>query len=186
MSIIERLLCSVAAPVSSRASKKVVAFIGGVALAGSVGACATGPQGPSMPVRYDLPSSYQRAVAMNDPQRPSDAEIRRFWDSRLHSSPQSPVAPSPSWKNNLGPMAAGAGLGAVGGMMANRAMAGETAAAVAGGAKAVEGGEAVSAGRAVGAVRAGAAAVGAAEAVEGAEAAEILEVIISRLAIFLL
>ena len=49
--------------------KRVAAFMGGASLAALASACSPVPQGPSMPVRYDLAPSYYRYAAQR-PYRP--------------------------------------------------------------------------------------------------------------------
>jgi hypothetical protein len=143
-------------------------------VAAALGACSSVP-GPVSSMPYYV---YQRP-AYYTYQRPAYVPTQHY---AAPSYRQSPVAsaPSPSWNHDLGNVALGAGVGAVGGMIANKALSGETAAVVGEGAEAAEVGEAVTAGRALGAARAGAAALGAAEAVEGAEAAGGLVSILSR------
>jgi hypothetical protein len=182
---IRGLLCSVAAPVSSRASKKVVAFIGGVALAGSVGACSgidpfnpypRGQGGYVDPMRYqDYAQRYVEAEA-------SYAAPRAY-----PYQPQSPVASSPSpsrsWGQDVGNMAMGAGVGAVGGALAGHALSGAESHAVVSGAehaaeKAAEKSVATRATESAVTRGVGAAALTAAEEAEGAE---ILEFVFTRL-----
>lgn len=175
-----------ASVVNIRSVAKAVAFIGGVSLAALTGACSSvepwRAQGSYVdPMRYQ---DYE--------QRYLDPPARNYAGAgERQSVPVFTAQQASSWQHDLGKIADGAALGAVGGTMANRAMAGraagqavnsalpgaagavargtETAAARAAavGRSAAGASEALTAGRAVGAARAGAAAVGAAEALEG-------------------
>jgi hypothetical protein len=117
-SVIEDYLLPGAAPVVNlRTVAKALVLLGGVSLAALTCGCSSAlPSGPESYQPPQPPPSYN----MDAP--PGDA-APQVYASGAPSQP--PVAPS---KHNLGDMAMGAGVGAVGGMIANRAMSGETAA----------------------------------------------------------
>jgi hypothetical protein len=188
MSIKERLLCSVAAPLSSRVSKKAVAFGVGMSLAAcSLGGCAAGvdpfdpyPHGQSFynvaPQRYDYRQRYV------------DPTPQRYADNSPPVARYNPATRRFEWSNMAGPAA----VGAVGGMLANRALTGAETHAVEHGAETAleRGAERAAVGAAERSVvthaaesvaARGAVVAGAAEAAEAEEA----EILLSRLVIIL-
>jgi hypothetical protein len=100
---------------------RAVAFLGGVSLAALTSACSTVPQGPSMPVRYNLAPTYY-GYAVRRPYQPPQVYAA---NDRIPAPDRVPVPPPPphSSQDLLAPYAEGAAVGAIGGVMAGRAMA---------------------------------------------------------------
>lgn len=154
----------------------------GVSLA-ALGACAELPQGPSMPVRYAPAPAYY-----NPYQRPAYVPPPQYAANGQPGARYNPATRRFEWGNMAGPAA----VGAVGGMLANRALTGaeshamETVAEK--GAERLAGGaaERTIATRAAESVVARGVGAAALTAAEDAEAAEIIEIIATRLIWFAL
>jgi hypothetical protein len=122
--IIEDYRAAASPVVNLRSVAKVLVLLGGVSLAALTSGCAGGVDPFNAYPRGGGPqSSYV------DPNRYLDY-VRQYQDAPANYAVnrQAPVAaPSPSWQHDLGTMANGAAIGAVGGMVAGRAMAGREA-----------------------------------------------------------
>src|SRR5262249_42373268 len=124
--IIEDYRAAAASVVNLRSVAKALAFVGGVSLAALSTACSSVPGAvSSMPYYVDQRPAYYGGQAAYQPQRYG---VSNF-------PVPVPVNPSPAWQNGFGNMAMGAGVGAVGGALANRALTGAETHAVASGAE---------------------------------------------------